>query len=674
MRERHSVDVLLAALLAALLVEAASLGALLLVFGALRDGWWSGGAAITAAAFAAGLGVAYGVAEVVARRRGVVAGVVALTLAWPLPCTFGAYAFFYSAFPLGPRGQLEAIEALWPLLLTIAPWRPALVLGGLALALHGPLLLARVRGRDVPVQVAAMALGAAAWSLVAITLGQAWLADLRVEAWECALLLVARVTLTPCALAVSDVVAGAVVRRLRGAPPEPAPVSGPPLATRRRVAVALGLLLGLIATLALGRRAPEPVALSVLRLHALRGPAQRLTLARSLHGFALFHEVGEPRWLLGTIGWLDARVAREWLDRDRTPEHELANELVCAVAREGHGRAMPALVTLVVGPHAKRGEAEAAALALRAEEPLIRRGAEGGDPAAMRALATLLEGRGVFERDAALQAEGVTWLVRASETGDAAALLLLAADRPPAEAVELARRARRVAGLDPAMTAWAAGRLEAILDVEPSLRAPQDAVSGLTVLDAAGRPLDGAVALELSLPQGEGDDPWSGYETCVVTREARAGRAELAPEVRLLSASYARTAERVAAGIEDGVLVRGPPGAGPSLPRELRFTLAPPEAYGDVVGVVHDADGRPLPDARVTLAVDGVETPRPLLATCDAAGRFVFASLPLSQRYDLGLVVEWARRPVGSNLTRAGKEPVVIVAPRPPRPRAPREH
>lgn len=641
MADRHPAAVLVGAVLAGVVVELAAVALLLLGWG-LQQTWWFSSALLgCAAAFGVGLGVAYGATELVLRSRGVaLALLVGLGLA-PLGPICGGYALHrFTA-----TDDLRAIDALWRTLVDGDLWRPALVIGPFALACYSPLLAARLRERDAPTQVAAMAIGGAVWLAFALVLHEAWPVDMPLGAWVYALLLLVRVALTAPALVLADRVADVVLRRVRGADAPPPITRRGSVATRRRVGVAV--VLGGLAALAIGAESgDEPAALTVRRLHALRGPAQRQALVQ-----ALAIEVTKPASaapLLGVAGAVHLHAPRpRWDEESRRSE---AVAVLRELVRERHAPAIEmALAHTVSGWWAP-------AFTIAELAPAARQSLRDGDLASMRAVGEVLVTHGARLRERTTYVEGLALLERAARGGDAHALLSLASwqSYQPTVAAELLRRALRMK-LEDDQRERAAVLLELLHERSPEVRSSSDAVEVLHVQDLLDHPLDGVVELMLVMPRCDG---WGTSELARVHRDVRGGEVVLVAACNVVAAWFSFDLERSRAGIVDG---RGRPNAD----GVFRISVLPVCTYGVVRGVVNDARGRPLAARDVLLRVadrPGADERPGLVTFTDAEGQFSFDDLPPGD-YTVTLVDDRGA-PLKATVQRASLgDEVTIVAP-----------
>lgn len=364
---------------------------------AATPGW--GEAAARALGQGLGAAAAFAVADAVARRvdgaRGVACGLASGALASPLLLLGGVFEVAL----LRAGSSADATRATFDAL-RATPGATWLLVVTATLAVHAPLLAARLRDATVGARaLAALACGAA-WG-VATWAAFAWVgADGEAIAPGAALLAaLARGPLFVVGLALGERL-DALARR------------GPARTPRGPTRASLGATLALVlVALALPR---EAAATAWLRVRAALGSTDaRVALAERL--------LARPAPLTprSPLDPLVAAGARPPVARDPSRGEALA--LLDAAARDGDVRAARRLAGLVTPVDPWRALA------------LLRGAAERGDVASMRELARLVTSQRIVP-DAALFAEAAAWAARAARAGDAAAAAILerlaAKDRP----------------------------------------------------------------------------------------------------------------------------------------------------------------------------------------------------------------------------------------------------
>ncbi len=574
MSDRHPAAVLLGAALGLTLAEVATAGALLAAWALVREPWWSVELLGCAAAFGLGLGLVVGAAEVVARGRGLIAGALVLALAWPLPALAGAFARLRLS-STRPRGELEAIDHLARVVTDRAAWGSGLALVTIVLAVYAPLLRARLRGEDAPEQAGAMAWGALTWLALALTFASSWPGE-EVELWVCLLLLAGRGAFTAPALAASDRLAGLALDRVRGLTARPTQ----PTSRTRWAGMLLGGALALPVAALPGVIAPgEGASLGVARLRALFGRDARHALAARLVRFD-WSPGGSRTRLLGPLDVV--AVASRMPDVDWDARARESSSLLQDLARDGHPRSIATLAER----RELRGPLTADALIAG-----VRPAADEGDPVGMRALGRLLLERAEWR-------EAARWLERAADAGDALALVTLATRLRAAHDPETSALLRRALGMseDPLVRACAAAELEWLYERYPAHRSSLDRPRDVLFLDPSGRPLDGAVILELMQPSGALG--WSSRWSRYVRRALVRGRIPegLVDGTRIEAAWYSWDLERATAGVDDGFSFVYEVDV-----REVVEVKLNRSAYAPLTGRVLDRAGAPAPDVAVVL-------------------------------------------------------------------------
>lgn len=431
--------------------------------------------ATSALGFGVGAGVAFGLAELAARRAGALAGLLALAALSVLAPLGGAYGVEWGV-------DFRSLAATERLLAVVAREGAATVALAAALVtlLEGPLLVARARGASVPGQVAAMSGGglAVVLALLSLPVGPSGLA---IGAFV--VLVAVRCAALPLALAVADRLVAAV-RELGAAPPLES------LPERRVATAALPLALLAVCLVLAGPRLHEPLELTRARVRAWTGSVDALVE----HGLLLLREPAGPTRPVASLWPSAAFLPQPGAGLVREDE---AREVLTRAAEQGAVPAMLRLARLEPEPSSERW---------------LRRAAEAGNAQGMLLLGERLlypGGPGSLEyRVRAAQApplsareeEGRRWLRAAAGAGDDGATLLLGEHLASRREREGVRWLRQVAPREPASRR----RLHDLLILFPEERRASDD-AWLEELSSAEVPASavGALRPTLALPA-----PW----------------------------------------------------------------------------------------------------------------------------------------------------------------------